>query len=388
MDKKLDTSSNKGNRKRAMLFAVVGMLILASVTFVIWGLNRPEKRRSQEPSEPYPYYSENVKFHNSKANVSLAGTLTLPSREGAYPSVILISGSGPQTRDGEFAGHRQFLVLADYLTRNGIAVLRYDDRGFGQSTGNFAAGTSLDFSYDVESAIEYLKTRKEIRKDQIGLIGHSDGAMIAPMVAVRSEDVSFIVLLAGPGVQGVKLLLDRQELVERKLGRSEAEIKKSRTHTEQMIEIIVNSNDSETAKAELTNFSKANYNDIPDYAIPPGMSKDQFVKKHIEMLSTPWFKYFFTYDPAPTLQKVTCPVLALNGDKDVQVPSEENLAGIKNALIAGGNRNATIREIAGLNHAFQECDTGLPDEYGTIDQTFSTVALIEISTWIHNVTGE
>jgi pimeloyl-ACP methyl ester carboxylesterase len=382
MDKKLETPSHNAQRKKIILFAVIGILALASITVAILGLTKPEKRRPQEPSKPYPYYSEDVNFHNPDANVSLAGTLTLPSREGTYPAVILISGSGPQTRDGEFAGHKQFLVVADYLTRNGVAVLRYDDRGFGKSTGNFAAGTSLDFSYDAESAIEFLKTRKEIQKDKIGLIGHSDGAMIAPMVAARSKDVSFIVLLAGPGVQGVNLLLDRQELIERKLGIPETDIKTSRAHSEQMIKIIINSNDSETAKAELTKFSKDNYKDIPDYAIPPGISKDEFIAKHIETLSTPWFKYFFTYDPVSTLQKVTCPVLALNGDKDVQVPSKENLTGIKNALEAGRNENVTIREIAGLNHAFQKCDTGMPDEYGNIEQTFSPETMTEIQFWI------
>jgi pimeloyl-ACP methyl ester carboxylesterase len=381
MDRKLDNPLQEGRRKKTVYAITIGVLAIASAITALLVINN-KQTRPQEPSRPYPYYSEEIKFYNADANVSLAGTLTLPSPEGTYPTVILISGSGPQTRDGEFAGHKHFLVLADYLTRNGIGVLRYDDRGFGQSTGSFRVGTSLDFSYDVESAIAYLKTRKEIQKDKIGLIGHSDGAMIAPMVAVRSKDVNFIVLLAGPGVPGAKLLLDRQEIMEEKLGRSKIDIQKSRTHSEQMIQIIVKADNSEIAKTELTEFSKANYNDIPDYAIPAGMSKDQFIAKHIEMLSSPWFKYFFTYDPAATLQKVKCAALALNGDKDVQVPSKENLEGIKNALNSGGNRNATVRELPGLNHAFQECNTGMPDEYSKIDQTFSPVALDEIRNWI------
>jgi pimeloyl-ACP methyl ester carboxylesterase len=363
------------------------------VSIIIVGIstscnNGAKKQRSQEPSIPYGYYTEEVTFRNGQANVTLAGTLTLPSKDGNYPAVVLISGSGPQNRDSEFAGHRPFLVLADYLTRNGIAVLRYDDRGFGQSTGNFGTGTSMDFSYDVGSAVEYLKTRKEIKNDKIGLIGHSDGAMIAPMVAERSSDVSFIVLLAGPGVPGAKLLLDRQELLERKMGFSEVEIKKSTRHAEQMIQIVARSNDTETTKAELIDFSKNNYDDIPEYAIPPGMSKDEFISKHIEMLSSPWFKFFLTYDPTTTLQKVKCPVLALNGDKDVQVPSESNLEGIKHALMVGGNQNVTIEKVSGLNHAFQESVTGMPDEYGKIDQTFAPVALTKISDWILQQTRE
>jgi len=370
-------------KRKALIFSTVIIIIsFAVVAVVVLSPDKSQKRRPQEPIEPYTYYTEEVTFKNDQANVILAGTLSLPSKDGSYPAVILISGSGPQTRDSEFGGHKLFLVLADYLTRNGIAVLRYDDRGFGESTGNFATGTSLDFSYDVESAVKYLKTRKEIESNKIGLIGHSDGAMIAPMVAARSNDINFIVLLAGPGVQGAKLMLDRQELMERKMKFSESEIEKSRRHSEQMIQIIMNSNDSETTKVKLSEFSRNNYNDIPEYAIPPGMSKDQFISKHIEMLSTPWFKYFFSYDPAPTLQKVKCSVLALNGDLDVQVPSKENLEGIRDALNAAGNRNVTIQEIPKLNHAFQECVTGMPDEYNKIDQTFSPIALAKISNWI------
>lgn len=347
-----------------------------------------KKQRPQDPSTPYGYHTEDVTFRNDQANITLAGTLTLPSKDGIYPAVVLISGSGPQNRNSEFAGHRPFLVLADYLTKNGIAVLRYDDRGFGQSTGNFGAGTSMDFSYDVESAVKYLKARKEIEKDKIGLIGHSDGAMIAPMVAARSSDVSFIVLLAGPGLPGAKVLLERQELLERKMGFSDVQIEKSRRHAEQMIQIVASSNDAELTRTELINFSKNNYDDIPEYAIPPGMSKDQFISKHIEMLSSPWFKFFLTYDPTTTLQKVKCPVLALNGDKDVQVPSESNLEGIKHALVVGGNQDVTVEKIPGLNHAFQECVTGMPDEYGKIEQTFAPVALTKISDWIQQQTAD
>jgi uncharacterized protein len=177
-------------------------------------------------------------------------------------------------------------------------------------------------------------------------------------------------------------LLDRQELLERKVGRSENEITQSRRHSEKIIQIIINAKDSETTKADLTQFSKDNYNEIPDYAIPPGMSKDLFISKQIELLSSAWYRYFLTYDPAPILQKVKCPVLAMNGDKDVQVPSKDNLEGIYNALTTGGNTNVTIREIPGLNHAFQECVTGMPDEYGRIEQTFSPPTMTELHQWI------
>jgi hypothetical protein len=371
MDRKIDTSIIKRKKKKLITIVVISFISFILIFLSLIFINRFDA-----------YYSEKVTFTNPVDHLSLAGTLTLPAKKGVFPVVILISGSGPQSRDGEFAGHKLFLVLADYLTRRGIGVLRYDDRGFGQSTGNFSSGTSLDFSYDVQSAIKYLKTRKDVDKTKIGLIGHSDGAMIAPMVAARSRDVSFIVLLAGPGVPGAKLLLDRQELIEKKVGLPDSLIKKSRNHSEQVFKIIINARNTETAKADLMKFSREHYNDIPGYAIPHGVSKDEFIARQIEMFSSPWFKYLLAYDPAPVLQKVTCPVLALNGDKDVQVLAKANLEGIKKALEAGGNTKTTIKELIGMNHAFQECETGMPDEYSKISQTLSTKAMLEMQQWI------
>jgi pimeloyl-ACP methyl ester carboxylesterase len=373
----------KKNARTIALAAAVVLVIACILSFFVF--RNGSKHRLQEPIPPYPYYSEDVTFANTVANVSLAGTLTLPSKEGMFPAVILISGSGPQTRDGEFAGHKQFLVLSDYLTRKGIAVLRFDDRGVGKSTGNFQRGTSLDFSYDVEAAVKYLKTRTEIRKDKIGLIGHSDGGMIAPMVAARSAEVNFIVLLAGPGVQCAKLLLDRQEIVERKIGLSENEIKKSRANSEKIMEIINHTDNDDSTRSALLEFSRAHQNEIPDDVVPSGLTKDQFISMQINMFSSAWFKYLLAYDPANTLRQVKCPVLALNGELDVQVPSTANLARIDSALRSGGNQLVTIVEIPKLNHAFQECKTGMPDEYAKIEQTFSPVALNEINNWIVSV---
>ena len=200
--------------------------------------------RPQEPKEPYPYYTEDVTFQNEKANISLAGTLSLPKKEGVFPVVILITGSGPQNRNEELLGHKSFLVLSDYFTKNGIAVLRYDDRGVGQSKGDFKTATSEDFATDVESAIAYLKTRKEINKKKIGLIGHSEGGTIAPMVAAKSKDVNFIVLLAGTGIKGDKLLLLQQEAIARVSGASEDEIKESAEINTKVVDIINQSTDN------------------------------------------------------------------------------------------------------------------------------------------------
>jgi pimeloyl-ACP methyl ester carboxylesterase len=343
-------------------------------------------KRPQEPIKPYAYYSENVVFKNSKANVSLSGTLTLPEKDGIFPVVILITGSGPQNRDEELLGHKPFLIISDYLTKNKIAVLRYDDRGVGQSTGDFKTATSADFATDVESAIAYLKTRKEIKKNKIGLIGHSEGGLIAPIVASKSKDVSFIVLLAGTGIQGDKLLLLQQELIAKANGVLETDINKSVQTNSKLFEIVVNSNDNSKLKADLTDKLNELLKNEPNTEIPNGMKKEEFVSMQVNQISSPWMVYFMKYNPVTTLEQVTCPVLAINGKKDLQVPSKENLSAIKNALTKGGNLNVTTKEFPNLNHLFQDCETGSPNEYATIEQTFSPIVLAEITKWIKTQT--
>lgn len=331
-------------------------------------------KRPQEPTKPYPYYSEEVSFKNNNANITLAGTLTLPAKEGNYPVVVLITGSGPQNRDEELMGHKPFLVIADYLTRNGIAVLRYDDRGTAQSTGNFESATSADFADDVESAIAYLTTRKEINKKKIGLIGHSEGGIIAPMVAARSKDVHFIVLLAGTGIRGDKLLLLQKEKIERQMGIAETEIAKAQKIIGGAYNIVLNTKPGDTALASNihTYLKQSAENKIPE----------EQINAITTQILTPWMIYFLKYDPAPALEKTTCPVLVMNGDKDLQVPAKENLTAIQKALQKGNNKKVMIKEFTDFNHLFQECKTGLPNEYGIIEQTFSPVALHEITDWI------
>lgn len=339
-------------------------------------------KRPQEPSKPYPYYTEDVTFKNTKAGISLAGTLTLPTKEGKFPVVILITGSGPQNRDEEILGHKPFLVISDYLTRNGIGVLRYDDRGVGESTGDFKSANSADFATDVESAIAYLKTRKDINKKKIGLVGHSEGGLIAPMVASRSKDVSYIVLLAGPGIQGDKILLLQQELIARANGESESDIKKSIQANAKLFKMVLNSNDTQKLKADLTHGINEMINSDTSATIPNGMTQDEFVSKQVDQITSPWMLYFMKFNPIPTLEKVKCPVLAVNGSKDLQVPPKENLTAIKKAIKKGGNNNVTIKEFPNLNHLFQETETGSPSEYATIEQTFSPLVLEEITKWI------
>lgn len=345
-------------------------------------IEKPKLVRPQEPVKPYPYYSEEVTFRNEKANINLAGTLTLPEKEGDFAVAILITGSGPQNRDEELLGHKPFLVISDYLTRNGIGVLRYDDRGVAKSEGDLKTATSRDFASDVEAAILYLKTRKEINKKKIGLIGHSEGGIIAPMVASTSKDVNFIVMLAGTGIQGDQLLLLQQELIGRASGVSDSDLQKSHAINSAAFDMVIKSTDPETLKTELTTYLTQKYQDTPDSEKPAGMNVGAAVKTQVDQITSPWMLYFIKYDPAPALEKVRCRVLAVNGEKDLQVPPKQNLSAIKTALLKGGNKNVTTTEYPGLNHLFQECKTGLPAEYAQIEQTFSPKALEDITKWI------
>jgi pimeloyl-ACP methyl ester carboxylesterase len=338
--------------------------------------------RPQEPKKPYPYIEEEVRYDNKEAGIKLAGTLTLPAGKGPFPVVLLISGSGPQDRNETVFSHRPFLILADYLTRQGIAVLRADDRGVGASTGDFSQATSEDFASDALAGIVYLKTRKEIKPEQIGLIGHSEGGIIAPMVAVKSPDLAFIVLMAGTGLTGEEILNLQQVLISRAMGVSEEDIAKTRQFNEKIYSLIKDEKDRKNIEERLhqvfmnywAGLSEEEKNRIGDPEV--------YIKAQLRSLLSPWFKFFLTYDPKSTLSKVKCPVLAINGEKDLQVSPKENLSVIEEALVAGGNKNVTTKEIPGLNHLFQTAQTGSPDEYAKIEETISPVALKIISDWI------
>ncbi len=368
-------------KKAVIISTIVLALLSATVAWYIY-LDKSTFKRPQTPTKPYPYYSEAVRFRNDSANVTLAGTLTLPSKEGSYPVVILISGSGPQNRDEEILQHKPFLVLADHLTRNGIGVLRYDDRGTGESTGDFKTATSLDFSKDAESAVQFLKTRQDIDTTKIGLAGHSEGGLIAPMVAARSGDIAFVVLMAGPGMELKKALLLQDGLIAKAFGMSDANVKKLVGINEKAYDLVIQSTDLEKLKTDMTRFVNDHISEIPDKLITEQMTREQFAAARIEGMSSPWTQFMLKYDPGKTLEKVKCPVLAINGEKDMQVVPDENLAAISLALKKGGNSNVTIKKIPDLNHLFQECATGSPKEYQEIEQTFSPVALNEISRWI------
>jgi len=328
-----------------------------------------ELKRPQVPTKPYPYREDEVTYDNKAENVTLAATFTIPRGTGPFPAVLLITGSGPQDRDESLMGHKPFLILADYLTRHGIAVLRADDRGTGKSTGVFANATTADFATDAEAGVAYLKTRAEVNPRKIGLIGHSEGGVIAPMVAARNKDVDFIVMMAGTGVPGDQVIVAQGEAIELAMGKPADEAAKDAAREKEMMTLIESEKDQATLEKELQEKMKG---EVPDGQI--GMQ--------IKQVTSPWFKYFLTYDPATALRKVTCPVLAINGSLDKQVLPGQNLAPIRKALEEAGNKHFEIDELPGLNHLFQTAKTGSPTEYAQIEETMSPVALEKMSSWI------
>ncbi len=346
-----------------------------------------ELKRPQEPKPPYPYNEEEVTYTNEDAGITLAGTLTTPKTGGPFPAVILISGSGPQNRDEELLGHKPFFVIADHLTKNGIAVLRFDDRGVGESTGDHSKANSEDFSTDVLAGIEFLKTREDISKNKIGLVGHSEGGMIAPIVASKSDDVAFIVLLAGPGIPGDQILILQSELISKAEGTSEEEIKKNLDLSKKMYDIIKTTPDDSTAKEKLVAVFEQYYNNLTEEEKTELGDVEMLKTQQSKILLSPWFRYFLSFDPALYLKKVKCPLLALNGENDLQVPPKENLSAIEKILTEAGNKNFVTKELKSLNHLFQKSETGAVSEYSKIEETFSPVALEEMLTWIKSVTN-
>ncbi|UCE43190.1 MAG: alpha/beta hydrolase [Candidatus Aminicenantes bacterium] len=350
-----------------------------------------EIKRPQEPKEPFPYRIEEVVIKNIDAGITLAGTLTLPDLEGTSPAALLLSGSGPQDRDEAAFGHRPFFVLADYLTRRGIAVLRVDDRGVGGSTGDFDKATAKDYASDAMVCVTYLKSRKEIDHELIGLIGHSEGGMIAPMVAVQSPDIAFLVLIASPGMAIKNMEFSEQARILKANDASDDLIARNRAVLESLFALINQETDSKIVQDEFTSIISDFFNGLSGEEKKITGISEENLEVHIHdkfrRLHSPWFRFYLNYDPGIILQKITCPVLAINGEKDVQVTPEENLLAITKALKAGGNKNFTVKELPDLNHLLQSAETGKISEYGKIEETMSPTALQIIGNWILEQTG-
>lgn len=344
---------------------------------VVARVNRP-----QEPHPPYPYAEEEVLYPNPAAGSTLGATVTFPKTGGPFPAVLLITGSGQQNRDEELLGHKPFLVLADYLTRQGFAVMRVDDRGIGKSTGNFALSTTRDFAGDVKAGIAYLKTRKEIDPKKIGLLGHSEGGIIAPMVASEDPSIAFIVMMAGSAVRGDSVLQRQRSMIFKAGGSTEEFINKYNALFAKMETASFTETDSAGKAASMR---AAIEKELPDFTTEErSMLKldSAWINGAIRQTLAPWFQFFLQYDPSTALRKVHCPVLAINGSKDFQVPPDQNLPAIERALKEADNKDYTIKEFPGLNHLFQPAATGSPTEYASIEITIDPPVLAFIGDWI------
>ncbi len=336
--------------------------------------------RPQTPKEPFPYRAEEVAFDNpSFPEVHLAGTLTLPVGSGPFPAAVMITGSGGQDRDETMLGHKPFAVIADYLTRRGIAVLRFDDRGIGKSKGDYGSATSADLATDARAAVAYLLTRSEIDHDGIGFVGHSEGGMIGPIAAVGNPSVAYLVLLAGPGTHLDQLLLSQQRLIGAQMGASQQQLDRQEPIMAAMFRAIADAPTEEAgldaARVALTPEA------LKALGVPADFNKDLLVRQ----FASPWFRYFLKYDPAPVLAGLEVPILALGGSKDLQVPSADNLPAIREATKA--NSDVTVVELPGLNHLFQHATTGGVGEYAQIEETFAPEALELVADWINQRFG-
>lgn len=347
-------------------------------------------KRPQTPGPLYPYISQDITYTDATKTITYGATFTYPTNGKNLPVVILISGSGQQGRDCSIMGHKWFLVLADHLTKNGFAVLRVDDRGVGQTTGDVLHATSADFAKDVEQGINYLKTRKEIDTKKIGLIGHSEGGMIAPMIAARNKDVAYIVMLAGPGIGGAKINEEQNVAGLRKPGVPDSVIQSFRLLHGELQKAAINAKtDSAFEKMVRTAFAhtKNKMQKGGDEIVKdPDEDAIQTAIKQYNQLRLPWFKFFMSYQPAVDIAKLQIPVLALNGSKDTQVEAGMNMPVIKKALQNNKSPFTKTQVLTGLNHLFQQCITGDLGEYGTIEETINPAALQTISDWLKLVT--
>ncbi len=338
----------------------------------------------EEPPELLPYAEEEVTFHN--AAITLAGTLTLPESGAPHPAAVMITGSGPQNRDEELFGFKPFHMIADHLTRNGVAVLRYDDRGVGGSTGSVSESTSEDFARDVVAAIELLQKRNDIRPQQIGLIGHSEGGIVAPLAASMSDEVAFMVLLAGTSVSGAEILMEQGALIMRASGATEADIEQQIAFQKRTFEAIRSGDGWDELAADLETRLRESITAMPDTQRNAITDVDAYIGAQVQAqltaLRTPWFRYFLDYDPATTLRRIDTPILALFGELDLQVPPAQNRGPLEQALRYGNHPDYTVLVLPRANHLFITATTGSPTEYATLEKVFVPEFLPLVTEWI------
>jgi pimeloyl-ACP methyl ester carboxylesterase len=344
--------------------------------------------RPQTPKAPFPYAVEEVFFTNSIANINLAGTLTTPRGVGPFPGIVLVTGSGPQNRDEEILGHRSFAVIADFLTRSGIAVLRYDDRGIGESKGKFMTATTSDFADDAEAGVQYLSKDKRIDKNMIGMLGHSEGGMIAPMVASRNDLVSYLILLAGPATPITDLLNKQNELIHTDKKKSDEFLTKNEIFNDRLYALLNTGQKNSDLYAPMLELVHDYYESQESEEDKKylGTTKELYYMALASQVFSPWFRYFIAFDSEEYLSQVDCPILGLFGKKDLQVYWKDSAEGLENISKKYGNEKIDIINYAEHNHLFQRCLTGSVEEYGVIEHTISPEVLLDISEWILQIT--
>jgi pimeloyl-ACP methyl ester carboxylesterase len=347
-------------------------------------VEKKKANRPQDPKGPFAYLEEEVVFENKTEKFKLSGTLTVPGGEGPFPAVILVSGSGPQDRNEEILEHKPFWIIADYLTNQGFAVLRYDDRGTAKSEGNFNTATSVELAQDAESALDYLKSNPKINSSKICVAGHSEGAMLAVILAARRKDIHSVALLAGPGIQGGELLLLQQYLINKANGVPEKSNKAMQRFNRKIYKIVVNQSNISDARPILEKEIRKALKNTKDEDFSGYSSKEQLIQESMSNVCNPWMFYFIKYDPKSDLEKVNCHVLALNGSRDLQVPPKENL-GAMQKYIPSSDKSRMFKELPNLNHLFQQCETGNPQEYESIEQTIQPEVLKIMADWLKSI---
>ncbi|MBS1587333.1 MAG: alpha/beta fold hydrolase [Bacteroidetes bacterium] len=361
---------------------------LKKVTEVPEVLAAPRSGRPQTPQPPFDYEVRDVIYNNADKSIQYGATITIPKGKGPFPAVLLITGSGQQNRDEEIFGHKPFAVIADYLTKNGYLVMRVDDRGVGKTTGNLDTATTEDFAKDATVSFEYMKTLPEANRKHLGLMGHSEGGMIAEMIAAERKDVDFVVLLAGPGVRTTMLMEEQNSAYMASLGIPQAAIDKYKPLYSSIAHDIIYSKDSAQAYTALKNHIDlwVKQTDSASVSVTTGIrdteSKEEFLDAAIRTYSNRWYRYFLSFDPKPYLKRMSCKVLALDGDKDIQVVSRSNLAGIRIGLSESKSKVVVTKEMKGLNHLFQTCTKCTVEEYAELEETFSPTALALIVDWL------
>ena len=342
--------------------------------------------RPQHPEPPFDYKIREVSFVNLENQLTLSGTVTYPKGEGKFPGVVLISGSGPQNRDEELLGHKPFWVIADHLTRHGIAVLRYDDRGFGKSEGLFGEANTLDFASDARAAFSFLKNQSFIDTLSVGLAGHSEGGLIAQILGAGMKYIDFLVLLAAPGIRGDKTLLLQSEEISRASGMTEKDISRSQKTNKKIYAVLMKENDHSIAATKIEKILQRHMKKLSQEEKQAAGLSEEYIRQMVNQVNSNWFRTFLKINPVDYLREINCPVLALNGSLDLQVLPDENLSVIEQTLILAGNPAVTVVELDGLNHLFQPARTGLPGEYGQIETTFDPAVLQLITDFIIRTT--